>query len=160
MRDTNAKPRKEKEIRIIATNRKAHYEYFLTQRHKAGIMLTGTEVKSVRAGKVNMSDAFCYFKYGELWLKNLHIAEYKFGGTQNHIAKGERKLLLKKRELQKLEAKMKEKGTTIVPVEIFISERDLIKVEIALGKGKKHYDKRNSIKDRDMKRDMKRFLKR
>ncbi len=150
---------KEKEIRIVATNKKAYYQYFIMNRFKAGIMLKGTEVKSVRANRVSMSDAYCYFRNGELWVKNLHIAEYKFGGFVNHEPKSARKLLLHRRELRRLETKIKEKGLTIIPIEVFLSERDLVKVEIALVKGKKSYDKRHSIKDKDIKRDMQRNMK-
>ncbi|MGB0839463.1 MAG: SsrA-binding protein SmpB, partial [Chitinophagales bacterium] len=106
--DADGKPKRE--IKVVTTNRKARHEYFFVDTYKAGIMLKGTEVKSIRAGKVNMSDAYCFFKNGELWVKNIHIAEYKHGGFDNHVPKGERKLLLKKRELKKLETKNKEKG--------------------------------------------------
>jgi SsrA-binding protein len=149
-------PQKVKSIKVIASNRKAYHEYFFIDRYKAGVALVGTEVKSARGGRINMSDAFCLFKDGELWLRNMHIAEYPQGGLTNHLPKHDRKLLLQKRELRRLEAKIKERGLTIVPVEVFINERDMIKVEIALAKGKKAYDKRDSIKDRDLNRDMNR----
>jgi SsrA-binding protein len=149
-------PQKLKSIKVIASNRKAYHEYFFIDRYKAGVALVGTEVKSARGGRINMSDAFCLFKDGELWLRNMHIAEYPQGGLTNHLPKHDRKLLLQKRELRRLEAKIKERGLTIVPVEVFINERDMIKVEIALAKGKKAYDKRDSIKDRDLNRDMNR----
>jgi len=145
---------KQREIKIITSNRKAYFQYFLLDTYKAGIVLSGTEVKSMRAGKVSLSDAYCYFKNGELWLKNVHIAEYLNGGYQNHVPKRERKLLMQKRELKRLETKLKERGYTIVPVSLFFNERNLVKVEIALSKGKKSFDKRNTIKDRDAKRDM------
>lgn len=143
-----------KPIKVVAGNRRAYHEYFFIDRYKAGIVLSGTEVKSVRLGKVNMSDAYCVFKDDELWLRHMHIAEYPQGGLTNHIPKHDRKLLLQKRELRRLQAKIKERGLTIVPVELFINERDCIKIEIALAKGKKAYDKRDSIKERDIKRDM------
>ena len=149
-------PQKVKSIKVIASNRKAYHEYFFIDRYKAGVALVGTEVKSARGGRINMSDAFCLFKDGELWLRNMHIAEYPQGGLTNHLPKHDRKLLLQKRELRRLEAKIKERGLTIVPVEVFINERDMIKVEIALAKGKKAYDKRDSIKDRDMNRERER----
>lgn len=142
-----------KPIKVISSNRRAYHEYFFLDRYKAGMVLVGTEVKSARSGKINMSDAFCLFKDGELWVRNMHIAEYPQGGLTNHIPKHDRKLLLQKRELRRLETKIKERGLTIVPVEVFINERDRIKIEIALAKGKKHYDKRDSIKERDIKRD-------
>ncbi|MBK9461437.1 MAG: SsrA-binding protein SmpB [Chitinophagales bacterium] len=139
-------------LTILASNRKAFHEYFVEQRFTAGIVLAGTEVKSVKKSKVNMSDAFCLFKSGELWLRNMHIAEYTHGTIYNHESKRERKLLLKKRELRKLEAKVKERGYSIIPLEILLSDRQLIKIEIALVKGKHAYDKRDSIKERDVKR--------
>jgi len=149
----------EKEIKVVATNRKATFQYFIVNRYKAGIVLGGTEVKSVRSGKVNLSDAYCIFKDGELWMRSVHIAEYRHGGFYNHAAKRERKLLLTKRELRKLETRIKERGYTIIPTEIFINERNFIKVEIALVKGKKAFNKKNSIRERDIKRDMDRSLK-
>jgi SsrA-binding protein len=150
---------KQREIKVITSNRKAYFQYFLLDTYKAGIVLSGTEVKSMRAGKVSLSDAYCYFKNGELWLKNVHIAEYLNGGYQNHVPKRERKLLMQKRELQRLEAKLKERGYTIVPISLFFNERNLVKVEIALSKGKKSFDKRHTIKDRDAKRDMARNVR-
>lgn len=145
-----------KEIKTIATNKRAGFEYFFIDRYKAGIQQNGTEVKSIRAAKVNMSDAYCLFISGELWVRNLHIAEYRNGTFSNHIPKRDRKLLLQRRELRKLEAKIKERGLTIVPVEVFINERDLIKIEIALSKGKHSYDKRDTIKERDVRRELER----
>ena len=124
------------------------------------MVLAGTEVKSIRDGKVNFVDSFCVFFKGELWLRNMHIAEYRFGTTNNHIAVHDRKLLLTKRELRKLENKLKDKGYTIVPLRIFFSEKGLAKIEIGLGKGKKNYDKRESIKERDTQKEMKRYLNR
>ncbi len=124
------------------------------------MVLVGTEVKSIRDGKVNFVDSFCVFFKGELWVRNMHIAEYRFGTTNNHIAVHDRKLLLTKRELRKLENKLKDKGYTIVPLRIFFSENGLAKMEIGLGKGKKNYDKRESIKARDTQKEMKRYLNR
>jgi SsrA-binding protein len=123
------------------------------------MVLAGTEVKSIREGKVNFADSFCLFQKGELWVKNMHIAEYLFGTTNNHLAVHDRKLLLTKRELKKLETKTKEKGYTIVPLRVFFSEKGLVKLEIGLGKGKKTFDKRDTLKKRDTDREMKRFLK-
>ncbi len=123
------------------------------------MVLVGTEVKSIREGKVSFVDSFCVFHKGELWVKNMHIAEYRFGTTNNHIAVHDRKLLLTKNELRKLENKMKEKGYTIVPLRIFFNDSGYAKMEIGLGKGKKMYDKRESIKNRDAEREMKRHLK-
>ena len=147
------------EIQIVSTNRKASFQYFLLDTFKAGMVLTGTEVKSVRKGKVSMSDAYCFINKGELFVKGLHIAEYDKGGVYNHEAKRLRKLLLQKRELRRLGSKLKEKGLTVIPVEMFINERGLIKLKVALAKGKKFFSKRNSIKERDQKRDLDRSLK-
>ena len=123
------------------------------------MVLVGTEVKSIRDGKVSFVDSFCIFHQGELWVKNMHIAEYRFGTTNNHIAVHDRKLLLNKKELRKMENKMKEKGYTIVPLRIFFNENGYAKMEIGLGKGKKAYDKRETIKKRDVEKEIKRYLK-
>jgi SsrA-binding protein len=141
-------------------NRSAFHDYFIEDKYDAGMVLAGTEVKSIRDGKVSFVDSFCYLEKGELWVKNMHIAEYRFGTTNNHLAVHDRKLLLTKRELRKLEAKTKEKGYTIVPLRIFFSEKGLAKMEIGLGKGKKQFDKRETIKERDTDREIKRYLKR
>jgi SsrA-binding protein len=140
-------------------NRSAFHEYFFDDTLVAGMVLAGTEVKSIREGKVSFSDAYCFFHKGELWIKGLHIAEYKFGTANNHMAVHDRKLLLNKRELKKWEAKMKEKGYTIIPLKIFFTEKNIAKMEIGLGRGKKLYDKRETIKGRDVEREMKRYLK-
>jgi SsrA-binding protein len=123
------------------------------------MVLAGTEVKSIREGKVNFVDSFCHFERGELWIKNMHIAEYRFGTTNNHLAVHDRKLLLTKRELKKLENKIKEKGYTLIPLRVFFSEKGLVKLEIGLGRGKKSFDKRETLKKRDTDREIKRFLK-
>lgn len=140
-------------------NRSAYHEYFVEDKYDAGMVLMGTEVKSIREGKVSFVDSFCFFAKGELWVRNLHIAEYRFGTTNNHIAVHDRKLLLTKRELKKLENKLKDKGYTIVPLRIFFNEKGLAKMEIGLGRGKKLHDKRDTIKQRDAEREMKRYLK-
>ena len=140
-------------------NRKARFNYEFIESYKAGIVLTGTEIKSVKEGKVNMSDSFCYFRQGELWMKNLHISEYKFGNYANHEPLRIRKLLLTKKEMRKLEGKIKEKGLTIVPYRIFFNERGLAKVDIELCKGKKTYDKRESLKERDTQKEIQRVKK-
>jgi len=140
-------------------NRSAYHEYYIEDKNDAGIVLMGTEVKSIREGKVSFVDSFCFFQKGELWVRNLHIAEYRFGTTNNHIAVHDRKLLLNKKELRKLEGKLKDKGYTIVPLKIFFNEKGLAKMEIGLGKGKKLHDKRDTIKQRDAEREMKRYLK-
>lgn len=140
-------------------NRSAFHEYFIEDKYDAGMVLTGTEVKSLRDGRASFNDSYCYFHKGELWIKSLHIAEYSHGTINNHDPMRERKLLLQKRELKKMEAKMKEKGFTIVPLRIYFNEKGLVKLEIGLGKGKKLHDKRETIKSRDVEREMKRYLK-
>lgn len=137
-------------------NRKAHHEYFFEGSFVAGLVLSGTEVKSLRAGKASFIDSYCSFHKNELFVRSLHIAEYNYGTIHNHAPVQERKLLLTKRELRRLENKIKEKGYTIVPLRIFDNEKGFFKMEIGLGKGKKHYDKRNTIKEREHDRDMKR----
>ncbi len=140
-------------------NRQAYYNYHIDDKYEAGVVLLGTEVKSIRGGKVSFNDAFCLFDKGELWLRGLYIAEYSMGTTNNHIAVHDRKLLLTKRELRKLQTKMKEKGFTIVPLRVFFNEKNFVKVQIGLARGKKSHDKRESIKEKDAAREMKRFLK-
>lgn len=144
---------------ISIKNRKATFEYELIERFVAGMQLLGTEIKSIRNSKVNLTDSYCQFYSGELFVKNLHIAEYEMGTCNNHIAKRDRKLLLTRKELAKLEKKVKESGLTIVPVKLFINARGLAKIEIALARGKKTYDKRETLKAKDAKRDMDRMMK-
>ena len=138
-------------------NRSAFHEYFFDNKYVAGIVLTGTEVKSLRAGKASFNDSYCIIHKGELWLKSLHIAEYSHGTVNNHDPVRDRKLLLQKREINKIESKLKEKGYTLIPLLIFFNDKNLIKVEIGLGKGKKLHDKRETIKKRDVEREMKRY---
>jgi SsrA-binding protein len=138
------------------SNRKAYYEYNIEAKYIAGMVLTGTEIKSLRAGKASFNDSYCIFNKGELFIKSLHISEYNFGTHYNHEPMQERKLLLQKKELRKLETKAKEKGYSIIPLKIFIAENGFAKIEIGLGKGKKIYDKRDSIKERESDRDIKR----
>jgi SsrA-binding protein len=140
-------------------NRQAYYEYFIDDKLLAGIALLGTEVKSLRAGKASFVDAYCIFQKGELWLKGMHIAEYTHGTANNHDPLRDRKLLLTKRELKKWEGKLKEKGYTIIPLRMFFNAENFVKVEIGLAKGKKLHDKRESIKQKDTEREMKRYLK-
>ncbi len=150
------KKNKEKNFRPTIVNRKARYEYTFLDKYEAGIMLTGTEVKSIRLGKLQLADAFCYFKRGELFVKELHISPYTEGNLFNVDPRRERKLLLSKRELEKLKSSMDEKGLTIIVTKVYFNQRNLIKLEIALGKGKKLYDKRQSLKEKDAKRSMER----
>lgn len=144
---------------VYIKNRPATFEYAIEDRLKAGIVLTGSEIKSVRNGKVSFNDSYCLFDNGELWIKSLHIAEYVNAGYAGHVAVHDRKLLLQKKELVKWNNKVKEKGYSIVPLSMFINEKGFAKVEIGLGKGKKLHDKRESIKSRDVEREIKRYLK-
>lgn len=137
-------------------NRSAFFEYYIEDKYVAGLVLTGTEVKSIREGKASFNDSYCYFHKGELWIKSLHISEYSHGTYNNHDPLRERKLLLSRKELNKLEGKIKEKGFTIVPLTLFFTEKGLVKLEIGLGKGKKTHDKRETIKARDSEREIKR----
>lgn len=140
-------------------NKRATFEYIILDTFVAGVQLTGSEVKSVRQGKANLADAFCIFKKEELFIRNLHISEYSHGSDQNHEPLRLRKLLLTKRELGRLAAKVKERGLTIVPLRMFFNERGKCKIEIALVKGKKAFDKRESIKERDTKREVQRIMR-
>lgn len=139
---------------IEINNRKALFDFELLDKYEAGMILKGTEIKSIRAGRVNLKDGYCFFKGDELFVKNVHIAEYEFGNLNNHEPLTVRKLLLNRRELNKLHSKIKERGYTIVPVRMFISERGFAKIEISLARGKKSFDKRNTIKLKDQKREM------
>lgn len=138
-------------------NRKAKFEYYLEEEFIAGIVLTGGEVKSLREGKGSLQEAYCYFKKEELFIKNFHIAEYKFDTQKDQDPTRERKLLLKSRELRKIRRRVTEKGFTIVPYKVFFNERGLVKVVIYIARGKKVYDKRESIKQRDQKRNLERY---
>ena len=134
-------------------NRKARFNYTIETKYTAGIMLLGTEVKSIREGMVNFNDSYCLFINNELWVRGLHISEYGYGTT--HEAIRDRKLLLKKKEIKKIQNLIKERGFTIFPLEIFFTERNIAKIEIGIGKGKKEYDKRETIKKRESERDIK-----
>lgn len=140
---------KAKPLTLNLVNRKAKFDFEFIETFTAGIILAGTEVKAVRDAKVSMVDAYCYFVKGELFIKNLHIGEYKHGNIYNHEPLRVRKLLLNKKELKKLETKIKEKGLTIIPYKVFLSDRGIVKLEIALSKGKKSFDKRETLKTRD-----------
>jgi SsrA-binding protein len=140
-------------------NRSVYHEYFIDTKYEAGMVLLGTEVKSIRAGKVSFNDSYCLIHKGEIWIKSLHIAEYSHGNLNNHDPVRDRKLLLQKREIRKIESKLKEKGYTLIPLRMYINEKNLVKIEIGLARGKKLHDKRESIKQKDVEREMKRFLK-
>jgi len=137
-------------------NKKAAFEYFLVEKYIAGIELLGTEIKSIRTGKVSLAESYCMFRGDELFVINMHIAEYQYGTFNNHDPKRDRKLLLNRRELKKLSTKTKERGFTIIPTFLFINDKGLAKLEIAVAKGKKLYDKRETIKTKDNQRDMER----
>ncbi|HLO58089.1 MAG TPA: SsrA-binding protein SmpB [Bacteroidales bacterium] len=144
---------------IEIKNKKAWHEYEILDKFVAGIVLTGTEIKSIRAGKASLVDSYCYFSEGELYVKGMHITEYDFGNIFNHFPKRDRKLLLTKRELKKLQKNVKEKGLTIVTLKIFIADTSYAKLEIALARGKKEYDKREDLKKKDATRIMDRMMK-
>ncbi|WP_186757506.1 SsrA-binding protein SmpB [Echinicola salinicaeni] len=139
---------------INIKNRKASFEFEFLDTYVAGLSLMGTEIKSIREGKVSLKEAFCYFRRGELFVKQMHITPYSQAAHFNHDAVRERKLLLNRRELDKLESKLSEKGLSIIPVRIFINNKGLAKMEIALGRGKKLHDKRQDIKKKDAKREL------
>jgi SsrA-binding protein len=151
---------KEKAPRAVnILNRKAEFEYFFEAEYEAGIMLTGTEIKSIRAGYANLNDAYCVFEGNELYVRGLHISEYSAGSYYNHEAKRTRKLLLRSSELRKWARKLKEKGFTIIPYRMYINDRGFCKLKIALARGKKSYDKRETMKASDNKRELDRVKK-
>ncbi|MDX9773837.1 MAG: SsrA-binding protein SmpB [Bacteroidales bacterium] len=139
---------------IVIRNRRASHDYEFMEKLVAGIKLTGTEIKSIRAGKATLTDSFCAFRNGELFVTGMHISEYYWGNLNNHDPLGERKLLLTRKELRKWERKINETGLTIIVTKVFINNRGLAKAEIALAKGKKQYDKRDSLRKRDHEREM------
>jgi len=145
--------------KINIENRRARFDYQFLEQFTAGIVLQGTEIKSIREGKAGLSDSYCYFRRGELYIKNLHITEYSEASFKNHEPLRERKLLLSKTELRKLEGKLKDQGLTIIPVRLFLSDRGFAKVDVALAKGKKEFDKRQDIKKKDAEREIGRKLK-
>ncbi|MDR3262590.1 MAG: SsrA-binding protein SmpB [Tannerella sp.] len=144
---------------IQIKNKRATFDYELLETFTAGIVLTGTEIKSIRLGKVGLADTFCVVERKELWVKNMYIAEYFYGTYNNHPARRDRKLLLNRKEIQKIATAAKNSGFTIIPTRLFLNDRGLVKVVIAIAKGKKEYDKRESIRERDDKREMDRAFK-
>ena len=154
-----AKEKEKKNRTIEIVNRKAKFEYQFLSEFEAGIILTGTEIKSIRLGEANIKEAYCLFLREELFIRNMFVAEYKYGTHNNHEPRRDRKLLLKKAELQKLQRKVKEKGFTIIPYKLFISDRGFAKIIIALVTGKRQYDKRATIKERENKRELDRIKK-
>ena len=145
--------------RLIASNKKAYHDYFIDETFEAGIALTGTEVKSLREHKANLRDSFATVRRGEVWLHNVHISHYSHGNRSNVDPNRERKLLLHKKEIRYLVGKTKEKGYTLVPLKLYLSSANIVKVELGLARGKKQYDKRASIAERDQKRDVERALR-
>lgn len=143
----------------IYKNKKAYYQYEFIEKYIAGIVLLGTEIKSIRDGKINFADSYCVFRNGELWATGIHIAEYVLGTCNNHDPRRDRKLLLNRRELNKLQRKVSEKGLTIIPVCMILNEKGIAKLEIALARGKKLHDKREDLKTKDSKRDIERYSK-
>lgn len=146
--------------KVNIKNRRASFDYELMDNYTAGIVLCGTEIKSIREGRAGLTDTFCTFSDGELWVRNMHISEYRLGTCYNHDATRERKLLLTKRELRKLQRAVKETGLTIVPTSLFINEKGLAKLNIALARGKKSYDKRDVLREKNSRREMERVRKR
>ncbi len=145
--------------KINIENRRARFDYQFLENFTAGLVLTGTEIKSIREGKAGLNDSYCYFRNCELYIKNMHITEYSEASFYNHQPIRERKLLLNRQELNKLEKKVKDQGLTIIPVRLFINEKGFAKLEIALSKGKKQFDKREDIKKRDTEREIGRRIK-
>ena len=148
-----------KQTPVNIKNKRATFDYELVETFVAGMVLTGTEIKSIRLSKASLVDTYCLFEGGELWVRNMHIAEYFYGTYNNHDARRDRKLLLNKKELQKLTRLTKETGFTIIPTRLFINEKGLAKLVIAVAKGKKQYDKRQSLKEKEDKRAMDRMFK-
>lgn len=140
--------------RVLIKNRRATFDYEILDTYTAGIVLLGTEIKSIRLGKASLVDTFCIIDHGEVWVKNLYIAEYFFGSYNNHNERRDRKLLLNKKEIRALQQDTKDSGFTIIPLKLYINNKGLAKVEIAVARGKKQYDKRESIKERDLKRQL------
>lgn len=143
-----------KASQVNIKNRKAHFNYEIGDTYTAGMVLTGTEIKSIREGKASLADSYCVVDRGEVWIKGMYIAEYFYGSYNNHVARRDRKLLLSKKEIAKLSKDSNDPGFTIVPLRIFINDRGLAKIVIGIGKGKKQYDKRQTIKEREDRRNM------
>ena len=148
----------QKELNI--RNKKARFEYHLEDVFQAGMQLSGTEIKSIRSGKASILEAYCIFSNGEVWIRNMHVTEYENGSFYNHKPRADRKLLLNRKEIEKIEKFLKTKGNTLIPLKLFLSEKGWVKVEIACAVGKKLHDKRNDLKEKDDKREMDRALKR
>ncbi len=144
---------------ISIKNKSAYHEYFIDDKYQTGLVLAGTEVKAIRQGRASFNDAYCLVDKGEIWVRNLHISPYSHGTVNNHDPDRDRKLLLRKQEIRKIHGKLKEKGYTLIPLGIYENEKGLLKMEIGLARGKKLYDKRETLKRKDQEREMKRFVK-
>jgi len=144
---------------INIRNKRATFDYEILEEYVAGVVLVGTEIKSVRLGKVALTDSYCYFSEGELWIRGVNIAEYAWGACNNHTPKRDRKLLLNRKELNKLERSLQDRGLTVVGLRLFLNERGLVKIVIGLAKGRKSYDKREYLKENDAKREMDKVMK-
>ena len=140
-------------------NKRAKFDYEISDTYTAGIVLTGTEIKSIREGKGSLTDSYCLVENGEVWVKGMNISEYFYGSYNNHESRRDRKLLLNKKEIQKIEKSSEDTGYTIIPLRVFINERGLAKMQIGIGRGKKQYDKRQSIREREDKRNIDRMFK-
>ena len=149
-----------KTARVQIKNKRAEFDYEVLDRYTAGLVLTGTEVKSIRAGKASLVDTFCYIYNGEVWVKNMYVAEYDFGSYNNHNTRRERKLLLQKKEIRQLQEETKAPGFTLVPLKLFFDENGRVKMQLGLCRGKKEYDKRQSLREKDDRREMDRATKR
>jgi SsrA-binding protein len=145
--------------KVNIKNKKASFEFNLLQNYSAGIILTGTEVKSIREGKASLADSFCILINGELYIKNMHVSEFKQGSYNNHEPKRLRKLLLKKMELTKIISRLKEKGLTIIPLQLYFNERGYAKLDISIAKGKKQFDKRQDLKKKDQEREIRKVVR-
>lgn len=146
--------------KVQIKNRRAEFDYLIVDRYVAGIVLTGTEVKSIRAGKASLVDTFCYIHDGEVWVKNMYVAEYARGSWGNHAVRRDRKLLLQKKEIRQLSADTEAPGFTLVPLKLFVDENGRVKMQVGLCRGKKEYDKRQSLREKDDRREMDRAMKR
>ena len=154
-----AKKQQAYKSKVNIKNKRAEFEYIIVDTYTAGIVLTGTEIKSIRSGKASLVDTYCYFVNGELWVKNMHISQYSYGSYNNHVERRDRKLLLNKKELRSLAQDIKSPGYTIVPILLHISENGFAKLDIVLAKGKKEYDKRQTLKEKEDRREMDRVYK-
>ena len=148
-----------KKVNINIKNKRAEFDFHIVDKYMAGIVLTGTEIKSIRVGKAGLVDTYCYIHNGEMWVKNMYVAEYERGSYNNHLPRRDRKLLLNKKEIRNLQQETKNPGFTIVPLRLFINEDGRAKLDIALCRGKKEYDKRQSLKDKEDRREMDRAMK-